>query len=85
MIRIVEMENLHFQQYLSAVGVAGVFSRWVIAHRPHAKSLGVLSGSQLLAVAILGPSIGLPQAASCWVFSDSTEAFTCLLARCKRE
>ncbi len=81
MIRIIEMENLRFQQYLSAVGAAGVFSRWVIAQRPRAKSLGVLSGSQIFAVAILGPSIGLPQASSCWVFSDSDEAFACLLDR----
>ncbi len=79
MIRIIEMENLHFQQYLSAVGVAGVFSRWVIAQRPRTKSLGVFSGSELVAVAIPGPSIGLPQASSCWVFCDSEEAFACLL------
>jgi len=83
-IRIVEMENLRFNQYLSAVGVVGVFSRWVVAHRPHAKSLCVLSGSQIVAVAILGPSIGLPQAASCWVFSDSTEAFACLLEQLRQ-
>jgi len=78
------MENICFQQYLSAVGAAGVFSRWIVAQRPRAKSLGVLSGSQLVAVAILGPSIGLPQAASCWVFSDSAEAFACLLEQLRQ-
>ena len=83
-IRICEEQNLHFQRYLSAVGVAGVFSRWVVAHRPRAKSIGAFVGSHLVGVAILGPSSGLPQASSCWVFSDSAEAFTCLLDRLRQ-
>ncbi|MCD4706532.1 MAG: GNAT family N-acetyltransferase [Candidatus Sabulitectum sp.] len=50
-----------------------------MTQRPSEKSLGAFSGSRLVGVAIPGPSIGLPQAASCWVFTDSAEAFSCLL------
>ena len=81
MTRIREEENRLLQSYLSSVGPAGVFARWVVGRKPEGISFGAYEGSRRVGVAILGPSIGLPQASSCWVFSDTAPAFTCLLAR----
>lgn len=81
MIETFEMENSLLQEYLSTVGSEGVFARWVISQQPRTKSLGALDGSELAGVAILGPSIGLPQASSCWVFTKSIPVFDLIMNR----
>ena len=71
--------------YLAATGPVGVFARWVVEERPDAKSLGVFAESRLVGVAILGPSIGLPQSASCWIFCACTAALTGLFEHLRKD
>jgi GNAT superfamily N-acetyltransferase len=77
-IQLKRRENSHFLEYLSTTGLAGVFARWVVQEKPNAHSIGAFLGNDLVGAAIPGPSIGLPQASSCWVFTERSDVFTSL-------
>lgn len=80
-IWISERENRSLNPYLAGVGLVGVFARYVAALRPNSTSLAAAVGVDVKGVAVFGRSMGLYEAASCWIFADAEDAFERILHR----
>lgn len=82
-MRLTYLPNHKLACYLDQAGVAGVFSRYVIARQPDAEWLAVVEHGRVVGTAVAGSSVGLYEAYPHWIFAGTPEA-ALLLAEATR-